>query len=293
MAEAGILGVTVPERYGGMGGDEVDLALVLEEAGRTCLPEPVVETVAIGAPLLARAGTDEQRREWLPRIAGGDAIVTVLLGQAPFVVDADGADLLIVEWAEELFAVPRGQFAERRTPSEDRARRIFEVDADFTTAAHMAGGPPEAAEAARRGAAATACILNGIAMRLLEMTVEHVTSRKQFDRPIGSFQAVKHKLADVHVAIESSRAAAWYAAYTIARGLPDREVAASVAKAAAGEAERLANAEALQCHGGIGFTWEHDLHFWLKRGKALEPAYGSVREHRAALAAHVFQEANE
>jgi alkylation response protein AidB-like acyl-CoA dehydrogenase len=249
-----------------------------------------VETVAIGAPLLAAAGTDEQRREWLPRIAGGDAIVTVSLGGAPFVLDADVADLLVVEWSDELYAVPRGQFSQRRVPSEDGARRIFEVDADLTTASHMAGGPVDAAEGARRGAAATAGVLGGIAMRLLEMTVEHVKSRKQFDRPVGSFQAVKHKLADVHVMVESARAAAWYAAYAIARGLPDRGVAASVAKAAAGEAERKANTEALQCHAGIGFTWEHDLHFWLKRGKALEAAYGSAREHRAALSAHVFQD---
>jgi alkylation response protein AidB-like acyl-CoA dehydrogenase len=290
MAEAGLLGITVPETFGGLGGNEIDLALVLEEAGRACLPEPLVETVAIGAPLLAEAGTHEQQREWLSRIAGGDAIVTVRLGGAPFVVDADIADLLLVEWAGELHALPRGHFTARRVLSEDRGRRIFEVDADVMTASRMAGGPPEAAEALRRGAAATAGVLNGIAMQLLEMTVEHVKSRKQFDRPVGSFQAVKHKLADVHVMVESARAAAWYAAYAIARGLPDRAVAAGVAKAAAGEAERRANTEALQCHAGIGFTWEHDLHFWLKRGKALEAAYGSAREHRAALSAHVFQD---
>jgi alkylation response protein AidB-like acyl-CoA dehydrogenase len=290
MAEAGILGITVPDRYGGLGGNEIDLALVLEEAGRACLPEPLVETVAIAAPLLATAGTDEQRREWLPRIVAGDAVVAVQLDGEPFVADADIADLLVVEWADELYAVPGGQFTQRRVPSEDGTRRIFEVDADFTTATHMAGGPPEAAEAARRGAAATAGFLNGIAMRFLEMTVEHVTSRNQFDRPVGSFQAVKHKLADVHVMVESSRAAAWYAAYAMANGLSDREVAASVAKAAAGEAERRANTEALQCHGGIGFTWEHDLHFWLKRGNALEAAYGTARGHRATLARHVFQD---
>jgi alkylation response protein AidB-like acyl-CoA dehydrogenase len=271
-----------------MGGDEVDLALVLEEAGRACLPEPLVETVAVAVPLLAEAGTDEQRREWLPRIAGGDAIVSVQLGGAPFAVDADVADLLLIEWAAELYAVPRGRFTTTRVRSEDGTRRLFEVDADMTTEMSMAGGQLEAGEALRRGAAASAAVLNGIAGRLLEMTLVHVKSRKQFDRPVGSFQAVKHKLAGAHVMVESSRAAAWYAAYALARKLPDRLVAASVAKAAAGEAERVANTEALQCHGGIGFTWEHDLHLWLKRGKALEAAYGSAAEHRRKLAEHVF-----
>ena len=119
--------------------------------------------------------------------------------------------------------------------------------------------------------------------------LEHVKSRTQFDRPVGSFQAVKHKLAEVHVMVEASRPAAWYAAYAIAQGLPDRDTAVHVAKAAANDAHRRANVEALQLHGGIGFTWEHDLHLWLKRGNALEAAYGSSAEHRRALTANVFE----
>jgi alkylation response protein AidB-like acyl-CoA dehydrogenase len=287
MGEAGLLGLTVPERYGGFGGDEVDLALVLEEAGRAALPEPMVETVAVGAPLLAAAGTEEQQREWLPRIAGGDALVTVQLGGAPFVVDADVADLLLVVWMDELHAVPGDRLEVRRVRSEDGSRRIFEVNAQTDDSTRMAGGMPEIEEAVRRAAAATAGVLNGVALRLLEMTLDHVKSRKQFDRAVGSFQAVKHKLASVHVGLESSRAAAWYAAYAIANGTQDRDIAAHVAKASAGEAEHLANMEALQCHAGIGFTWEHDLHIWLKRGLALEAAYGSAAEHRAWLGGHV------
>jgi alkylation response protein AidB-like acyl-CoA dehydrogenase len=117
-----------------------------------------------------------------------------------------------------------------------------------------------------------------------------VKSRTQFDRQVGSFQAVKHRLADAHVMIESARAAVTYAAYALANDDPEREIAVRVAKAAASDAERYTNLAALQLHGGIGFTWEHDLHFWLKRGNALRAAYGSAREHREALAAHVFED---
>ncbi|MGH2728725.1 MAG: acyl-CoA dehydrogenase family protein, partial [Actinomycetota bacterium] len=107
----------------------------------------------------------------------------------------------------------------------------------------------------------------------------------------GSFQAVKHKLASAFVRIESARAAAWYAAYAIARRLPDASLAASVAKAVAAESEALMNTEALQCHGGIGFTWEHDLHMWMKRGKSLESSFGSAADHRARVAEQALEEA--
>jgi len=287
MAEAGLLGITVPERHGGLGGDDVDLALVLEEAGRAALPEPFLETVALAAPLLADFGTDAQLDEWLSRIASGEAIATVQPGGAPFVVDADIADLVIVEREGELHAVPADRIRSSRVESADRARRLFEVEADLDASTRMNGG---ANEARIRGAVAVAGVLNGIAANLLDMSLDHVKSRTQFDRPVGSFQAVKHKLANVDVMVESSRASAWYAAYALTTRSPDLERAASVAKAGAAEAEHLANMEALQCHGGIGFTWEHDLHFWLKRGLALEPAYGSAAEHRARLGRTVVTE---
>ena len=280
MAEAGLLGITVPERFGGVGGNDVDLALVLEEVGRSALPEPFVETAAIAAPLLADFGTDAQLDEWLPRITTGEAIVTSQLGNAPFALDADVADLLIVERDGELHAAPGARVRAKRVTSEDRARRIFEIEVDLDASTRMNGG---ASEAQLRGAVATAGVLNGVALKLLEMTLQHVKSRTQFDRPVGSFQAVKHKLANVHVQLESSRASTWYAAYALSTRAADLDRAVSVAKASAAEAAHLANVEALQCHGGIGFTWEHDLHFWLKRGLALEPAYGSAAEHRARL----------
>ena len=291
MAGAGLTGLTIAEEHGGAGGNDVDMALVLEEAGRAALPEPILETVAVGAPLIADAGTEAQRGEWLPRIASGDAVVTLLLRDQKYAVDAGDADLLIAEDGDGFAAFPRGAFEARRIETEDRARRLFMVDfPEASSGMRMAGGEQEAARAHRRAAVATAGILNGVAMRLLEMTLAYVKARQQFGRPVGSFQAVKHRLADAHVAVESARAATWYAAYALAEGQDDASVAASVAKAEASEAEAFANAAALQLHGGIGFTWEHDLHLWLKRGKALEQAYGAAAAHRRILADHIFRD---
>ena len=276
IAEAGLLGILVPEEYGGLGGDDVDLALVLEEVGRSALPEPFIETAALAAPLLARFGSDELRETWLPRIAAGEALISV--GRRA--IDADVADLVIVSNEGNLHAVPRDRVRATRVGSQDRARRVFVVEADLDDSTRVSG---DAGELRLRGAVATSGVLNGIATKLIELTLEHVKSRKQFDRAVGSFQAVKHKLASVHVTAESARASAWFAAFELAQGAPDRELSASIAKANASEAEHAANIEALQLHGGIGFTWEHDLHFWLKRGLALEPLYGSAAEHRGKL----------
>jgi alkylation response protein AidB-like acyl-CoA dehydrogenase len=286
IAEAGLLGITVPEEFGGLGGDEVDLAPVLEEAGRAALPDPLVETLAVAAPALAEGGRDEQKREWLPRIAAGEALVAVSFGDEPWVLDADVADLLLVEHDDAVHLVPKGSFTSRRIRSEDGARRLFEVDVtlDDSTATSVDGRL-----ARLRAVAATAALLNGVASKLLELTLEHVKSRTQFDRSVGSFQAVKHKLAEVAVEIDAARPAAWYAAYLIAQRDPGTVDASRVAKIAANDAAHRANVEALQLHGGIGFTWEHDLHFWLKRGLALEAACGSSADHRRELAAHVFE----
>jgi alkylation response protein AidB-like acyl-CoA dehydrogenase len=264
--------------------DPVDLVLVLEEAGRAALPEPVVETLAIAAPVLR---SSEAGEDWLPRIAAGDAIVAVQLGGAPFAVDAGDADLLLLERDGELHAVPRDGFTATAVRSDDGARRLFTVEARTDASTRIDASPAEAMD---RGAAAVAAVLNGIASKMLDMTLSYVKEREQFGRPVGTFQAVKHKLASAYVRIESARAAAWYAAFAIGSGQPDRSLAASTAKVVAAESEAIANAEALQCHAGIGFTWEHDLHLWMKRGKALEASFGTAAEHRARVAEHVLSE---
>ena len=287
LGEVGILGVTTPEDFGGYGGDEIDLVLLLEEAGRAVLPEPLLEHAALGAPLLSRAGTEAQKAEWLPRLATGQASVTVGLASSPFVADAT-ADLVILERDGELHALTQDRLTLEPRTSVDHARKLFRVTAETGTETRMAAAGPHRQWIADHGAAAAAAELVGIAGALLERTVEYVQQREQFGHKIGSFQAVQHKLAELYVLVESSRSAAYYAAYALANDLPDAAVAVSVAKAYAGDAERRANNDALQLHGGIGFTWEHDLHFWLKKGKALELAYGDADHHRRRIADWVY-----
>jgi alkylation response protein AidB-like acyl-CoA dehydrogenase len=288
MAETGFVGLTAPEEHGGLGMNEIDLVLILEQAGYAALPEPLHETTGIGVPLLVEGGSAAQQNEWLPRIAAGEAIVSVRLGGQPVAADAHVADLLLIEEGDELHAVPRDRFNATEQPSFDQARRLFTVEAETGDDTRMPGGTDAARKAWDRGVMGAAAILNGVSQRLLDMTVAYVTEREQFGRPVGSFQAVKHKLAETLLVVETAKAPTWYAAYAIAQELPDRSEAASVAKAYASEAAYKANIESLQCHGGIGFTWEHDLHLWLKRGKALESAYGTAAEHRDQLAERVF-----
>jgi len=276
LAEVGLLGVIVPEQFGGSGGDETDLVLVLEEAGRAALPEPFLETL-VAARLIALGGSDVLSQIWLPRIASGDAVAALALETDPFVPYADIADVILLLDPTGARLLTREDFVASPVSNIDAARPLYRVES-------KRGERLNLITPSLRAAAAVAALQNGTAMRLLEQTNEYVAARKQFGRPVGSFQAVKHKLAKVYVAIEVSRPAAWAAAYAFATGDPDAGRAASVAKVAASHAESLANAEALQCHGGIGFTWEHDLHIWLKRGLALQPAFGTPAEHRAMLA---------
>jgi alkylation response protein AidB-like acyl-CoA dehydrogenase len=289
MAAAGLTGLTVPEEFGGAGGNEVDLALVLEEAGRAALPEPLLETVAIAAPLFAEAGTEEQKAEWLPRIASGDAVATILFREQRYAVEAGDAHVLIAQTDGGFDALPRDKYEAWLIQTEDRARRLYNVDVSGIARTTRMDQTDEGRHRAR-AAVAVAGFLNGIATRLVEMTAAYVKQRQQFGRPVGSFQAVKHRLADTHTAVEQARAASWYAAYALATGQDDADLAAHVARVQATEAEAAANAAALQLHGGIGFTWEHDLHLWLKRGKAMEHAYGSAAHHRRAIASYVFDE---
>jgi alkylation response protein AidB-like acyl-CoA dehydrogenase len=285
MADAGIVGITVPEEHGGSGGDALDLALVYEEAGRACLPEPLLETTGIAAPLIARFGSDEQRARWLPAIAAGDVVAAVQSGDEEDVAWGAEADLVIAARGSEFHAVGRDRVTATSVASLDPARPLARLDIDIGPDTRLTAPEDFDIVSAFYCAAftGTAGILNGIAAELRDRTVAYVKDREQFGRPVGSFQAVKHKLASMHVALESSRPATWYAAYATAKGLDGATVAACIAKIAANDAEALANADSLQCHGGIGFTWEDDLHFWLKRGVVLRSIFGTSRELRGQL----------
>jgi alkylation response protein AidB-like acyl-CoA dehydrogenase len=285
LAEMGVVGLTVPEAHGGLGLDEVDLVLILEETGRAALPEPIVETTAVGAPLLRELGALDR----LPR----QGVVTVGLEQFSYVADAHVADVLVLQRGDELHALAREAVELVPLPSVDRARRIFAVTwapGDGACIAEGASAYQATARAFERGALATAAQLLGVADRLVEVAAEYARERQQFGKPIGSFQAVKHHLANALLALEFARPVTYRAAYSVAHEHADTATHVSMAKAYASDAATLAARTALQVHGAIGYTWEHDLHLWMKRAWALAPAWGDASWHRDRVARAVLSE---
>jgi alkylation response protein AidB-like acyl-CoA dehydrogenase len=288
LAEMGVLGLLVGANHGGMAMDEVDLVLLLEETGRVALPEPIVETAAVAVRLLQEAGSAEIRDQWLPAIASGEAMVSVGLDAAgPYVADAHVADLLLLQHGAELHAVAPGDVSLVAQPSVDGARRIFTVDWVPSPRTLVSTAAEPVAAAFDRGALGTAAQLLGIADHMIELTAEYARQREQFGKPIGSFQAVKHLLADALLKLDFARPAVYRAAWSVARAEATRARDVSIAKAFAGEAaDRVARAS-LQIHGAIGYTWEHDLHLWMKKGWTLSAAWGDAAWHRERVAAQL------
>lgn len=290
LAELGVPGALVPDAHGGMGLDERDLVLLLEETGRAALPLPVVSTAAVGAALVREVG-GALADAWLPRIASGAAIVAVGHPANPFVADAGEADLLLLPSGEGLHALERSAVATTRQPANDPARRLYSVGWTPTAASRIAAGDGAARlldAALDRGALACAAQALGVADRLLEMAVAYAQQREQFGRPIGSFQALQHRLADVKVKLEYARPVVYKAAHSVATAKAMRGVDASHAKLAAVGAAQLAAKTALQVHGAIGYTWEQDLHLWMRRAWSLERDFGDVAFHEDRVAAFVL-----
>ena len=259
LGEMGVLGVLAPEAQGGFGGDVLDLVLLLEETGRAALPEPVVEHAAVAMPLL-----DDARAA-----ASGDVTVTSATpaGVVPY---ADSADLVLYEGR---FVAP-GELRLRSHQSVDGSRRLFSVEPAPATID---------AGALDRAALGVAAQLIGLADHMLTTTAEYAKGREQFGVPIGSFQAVKHHLANVALALEFARPLVYRAAWSMATGDGDGSVHVSMAKAHATEAALLAGRVALQVHGAIGYTTEYDLHLWMKRAWALAAAWGDAAWHRGRV----------
>jgi alkylation response protein AidB-like acyl-CoA dehydrogenase len=283
-----VLGMVVPEEHGGAGGSHVELALALEEIGYHGVPDPVLETAFVAASILACCGEPRVRDRWLPAIASGEAVVGVSLDEPRLVVHGAQADAVLVARGAELHLVPAERAEWRPAVTQDPTRRLalgkFHLEGS-TLLADDAAVVDRARTAART---ASAAVLIGISQRLVDMTIGYVLEREQFGQVIGSFQALKHRLADSAVAVEAARSLTWYAAYAFSNEPANAGQAARVAKGAASSAGATVNAAALQLHGGIGFTWEHDLHLWLKRGQALERAYGSAADHRVAVGAQIL-----
>jgi alkylation response protein AidB-like acyl-CoA dehydrogenase len=286
LSELGVPGLLVPEAAGGLGRDEIDAVLLLEEAGRAALGGPLVPTAIVGAALLAELAPGDLRERWLRRVAAGEARLAVGHPALPFVAEADAADLLLLPSGGELHALLHGDVTLLRQRANDPSRRLFEVRFSPSPATRIAEGDEARrllAAAFDRGALAAAAQALGVAERLIEMACAYARQRKQFGVPIGSFQAVKHGLASCSVRLEYARPVVQRAAHSLARSARTRAVDVSHAKLAATEAAQLAARTALQVHGAIGYTWEQDLHLWMRRAFTLELEWGGGPLHRARV----------
>jgi alkylation response protein AidB-like acyl-CoA dehydrogenase len=295
LTEIGVPGLLVAEEFGGLGMNEIDAVRVFVEMGRAALAEPIISTAAVAAPLMQELRESEHAataNEWLPRIAGGQAIIAVAQPTSPLVSDAHVADLLILRSGDALYAVAKSDARLTPQPSNDPSQKLFTVDFEPRDDQRIARG--EAADrletaALDRGALATAAEQIGVCEQLVAMSVEYTSQRKQFGVPIGSFQAVKHQVANLEVALEYARSHVERAAHSVARELRTRSVDVSMAKISAGEAALEAARISLQVHGALGYTWEQDLHVWMRRAWTLDLAWGETAWHRARLAAALFE----
>ena len=281
IAELGWPGIFVDEEHGGQELGQVELTILMEELGYALAPAPFLSNAAAGL-MLAHAGSDEQRQGWLPGIASGERRGTVgqlSEGVAPLVPDADSAELIVLLDNGSASVVEAGDAQIERADTIDSTRRFFRVQAD--------GGEPlegDVDAAVARVEVALAAELVGVAQRAMEMAVDYAKERKQFDRPIGAYQAVSHRCAQMLLEVEGARAATLYASWVADHEPESLALAASMAKAYAADAGWRVTASSLQVHGGIGFTWEHDLHFFLKRARTDGSLFGSPRTHRDRVA---------
>ncbi|SCL13818.1 Acyl-CoA dehydrogenase [Micromonospora nigra] len=306
LAGLGVTGLAVPEGHGGAGAGFREVAVVLEELGRAVAPVPYLGVAVATRALLAGGATDLlgplaagrcNPVLAVPFAAGpdlGPRPVAVgpgpaLSGEVAGIADALPADVLLVPASDGLYAVDAAGPGVRTTPvvSLDPTRTLADVTLADAPARLVAGGADAraaVADALTAGAVLLASEQVGVAQWCLDATVEHVGARHQFGRPVGSFQAVKHRLADVWVEVSEARAVARYAADCLATADPDTAVAAALAQAYCGPVAVRAAEAAVQLHGGLGFTWEHPAHLYLKRAKSAAIAFGTADRHRACLA---------
>jgi alkylation response protein AidB-like acyl-CoA dehydrogenase len=320
--ELGLQGLAVPEEYGGAGGGLVEVGLVLEEMGRALLCAPYFASAVLATTALLRCADEPARKRWLPGLASGELIGTfaitedsarwdragvtlaarpsgdrwLLSGHKTFVLDGAMADVIVtvarMPDGVGVFLVDGDAAGLARTtlPTMDQTRRQARLeyrDVAATPVQTEGDGWQLVSEVLDRAAAALAAEQCGVAARALDMAVEYAKVRHQFGRPIGSFQAIKHMLADVLVDLESARAAAHFALLAADHGDPDLPAVASLAKAFCSDACLSATTENIQVHGGIGFTWEHPAHLYLKRAKTAQLLLGDPTYHRELLAQRI------
>ena len=323
MAEQmGLQGLHIPEEYDGSGFSYVELGIVLEEMGRSLLCAPFFSTVVLAANTLIQCGDESAKKDYLPGIAGGETTATVaftepsgkwdasgiemeatksadgytLTGTKMYVIDGHVADLVLVvartDAGVSLFAVDGNAAGLTRTPlsTMDQTRKQARLEFENTPARLMESegiGWDFMARVLDLVAVGLAAEQVGGAQKVLEMAVDYAKVRVQFGRPIGSFQAIKHKCADMLLEVESAKSAAYYGMWCAAEMDDELPSVASLAKAYCSEAYFHAAAENIQIHGGIGFTWEHPAHLYFKRAKSSELLFGDPTYHRELLAQRI------
>lgn len=303
-------GLLVGAEYGGLGLGWVEQALVLEEMGRALCPSPYLASAVLATSALLHGGDEAARKEWLPGIAAGTTVGALahrsvevsadgsggeyrLTGSAGHVLDGHVADLLVLpvptSGGMSLFLVRAGApgLTAQRLPTLDETRAQARLELREVPARLLGQeGQAEPVLALVRDLTAVALAAEAVggAARCLEMAVDHLRTRRQFGRPLGAFQALKHRCADLYTEVETARSAAYYAAWAAAHVPAELPDAALAAQAYCAEAYRHAAAENIQLHGGIGFTWEHDAHLYLKRATAADLLFGSAGYQRGRIA---------
>jgi alkylation response protein AidB-like acyl-CoA dehydrogenase len=299
MADQGWLGVTLPEDRGGLGTGWVEAAVLLEEVGRHTAPVPFLPSL-VALDLLV--GADRSPDGWVEALSEGQRIGCVGWSRDPTAMEAESsgdgwtlsgrigpvegaavADIAVVAASGRVFAVDLERAGRpAREPAMDVTRALSWLSFDGTPAVHLGDGDLVEALVDRGALGASAEMLGG-AGRVLELAVQYAKDRIQFDQPIGSFQAIKHRCADMVVDVEGMRSSTWYAAWALSAAEDDASIAASTAKVWSSDAAKRVMASGLQVHGGIGFTWEHDLHLYIKRSQFDRVSYGDASFHRQRL----------
>jgi alkylation response protein AidB-like acyl-CoA dehydrogenase len=311
LTDQGYTGIIYPEAYGGVGLGKVELMLLMEEAGRALLPGPFFSTVVLAGSVLDAVGTPVHKEKYLEPICKGEVRSTVaileagaswnpcdvqlnasngrLTGEKYFVSDAAVADFLIVVARSGVFVVDSKARGLKISPMSgmDLTRKLYVVEFSNTPAEEL-GSSINLPRAFDIATAALAAEMVGGMQRTLDLTVEYAKTRKQFGKPIGIFQAVQHQCADMYLETESSRSAVYYAGWALEENAPDAAAAVSIAKMYCSDAARTVGNRGIQIHGGMGFTWENDLHLYYRRAKASETAFGDATYHRERLATMVI-----
>jgi alkylation response protein AidB-like acyl-CoA dehydrogenase len=311
LTDQGYTGIIYAEEYDGVGLGKVELMLLMEEAGRALLPGPFFSTVVLAGSVLDAVGSPAHKKKFLAPICRGEARATVailessaswnlrdaqltaangkLTGEKLFVCDAGVADFILVVARNGVFIVDAKANGLKTSPmlSMDLTRKLYAVEFKDTPAEHL-GPTTNLARAFDIASAALSAELVGGMQRTLDLTVEYAKTRKQFGKPIGMFQAVQHQCADMYLETESSRSAVYYAGWALEENAPDASTAVSIAKMYSSDAARTVGNRGIQIHGGMGFTWENDLHLYYRRAKASENAFGDATFHRERIASLVI-----